>query len=533
MTSEDSQFKDTLDVGQTMAAEAMRPGRLLAERYRIEMRLGSGGMGEVWKAIDTELGDMPVAIKILPAILSQHARSITNLKREASIALRLSHPNICRLYNFHSDGDLKFLVMEYLTGQTLEDVLDDTPDHRMSWEQFEPIARQLGEALDHAHSLDPPVLHLDIKPANIMIDPAGQAKLLDFGIAREIRDSVTRVTGRDDTTGTIPYMSPEQFRGDRVGPASDVYSLCCVMYEALTGETFVRASGSLAWQVQEKPFLPVDELPESVNRMLAAGMTKPVAERPVRFAELWSLAGEEAAPVAEPPPPPPPAQAPPPPTPQAPPAPQPQPTAPSRPTAQSLSHGPRLRPAFLPLVPIALLPWALLSGIIGGLWLEWGPQGLFLGQAIGMAITGLTLRFVKLTTWLRVAGAGALLAMLAVLPVVSEYPSMPTVSLFLTLSFLPVMIVLAGARPRFGWAARIITFVGVTAAGWLSLLAIPFVIWFLDDVVDLSMRDVVEPPMGNLVALCHGVVGGALLTLTLFFAIWRASVVSHRAELEG
>jgi len=128
---------------------------------------------------------------------------------------------------------------------------------KLPWPELEPIARQIGSALDYAHSLTPPVLHRDIKPGNIMIAPDGSAKLLDFGIAREMHDSMTRLSGTQDTSGTVPYMSPEQFRGERVDARSDVYSLCVVLYEALAGMPMVSPAGSLAWQVQEKKFEPL------------------------------------------------------------------------------------------------------------------------------------------------------------------------------------------------------------------------------------------------------------------------------------
>jgi len=289
-----ARLADTLEMGRTISAEAIRAGKLLAGRYAVTERLGSGGMGEVWKAEDREMEDMAVAIKVVPAVLSRNAQSIEGLRREARIALRLSHPHICRLHTFHSDGETKFLVMEHVEGQTLEQVLAARPDGRMSWEALRPIARRIGEALDYAHGLAPPVLHRDIKPSNIMVTPGGRAVLMDFGIAREMRNSITRVTGRQDTSGTLPYMSPEQFRGEPLDGRGDLYSLCAVLYEALAGRPFVDAGGSLAWQIQEKPFQPLPDAPEGVNRLLAAGLTKNARQRPADWRSLW--AGAQAAP---------------------------------------------------------------------------------------------------------------------------------------------------------------------------------------------------------------------------------------------
>jgi len=293
----DGGLTDTPESVHAIPADTVRPGVALGGRYLIAERLGSGGMGEVWRAADAELG-IDVAIKVLPHLLARSPRSIARLKQEAAIALKLTHPNICRLYNLHSDGEVKFLVMEYIAGQTLEDVLNERDEARMGWDDLEPIARQLGRALDYAHGLDPPVLHRDIKPANVMIDPAGRGRLLDFGIAREMRDSLSRVTGRQDSPGTIPYMSPEQFRGERVDRRSDIYSYCLVLYEALAGMPFVSPIGSFAWQVQEKLFEPLEGVPDHLNAILASGLAKDRNDRPASVADL--LEGAGTGPVAVP-----------------------------------------------------------------------------------------------------------------------------------------------------------------------------------------------------------------------------------------
>ncbi len=263
------------DLSQTIPAGG---DQILAGRYRILGRLGSGGMGEVWRAHDTTL-DIDVAIKVVPAILARHESTLNALKREARIALKLTHPAICRIFDFHQDGETAFLVMELIEGKTLEQLLADRPDHRMTWEELRPIAEQLAEALQLAHSQDPPVLHRDIKPANIMITKSGQAKLVDFGIARTIRTQFTAVTGRQETSGTILYMSPEQFRGDKVDARSDIYSFCAVLYEALAGRPLVSAEGSIPWQILEKEFEPIEGVPGDVNARLREGLARLSSER--------------------------------------------------------------------------------------------------------------------------------------------------------------------------------------------------------------------------------------------------------------
>ena len=278
---------DTLDGARTVHAGELCEGRVLAGRYRVGNRLGSGGMGEVWQAVDTELDDMPVAIKVLPPMLARNPRSIKSLKREAAIALRLTHPRICRLHTFNADGDVKFLVMEYIQGQTLEELLDGKADRLMPLGELLPIARDVAEALDHAHSSSPPVLHRDIKPSNIMVTPDGHAQVLDFGIARELRDSMTRVTGQE-TSGTLLYMSPEQFSGRPPTTASDVYSFAATLYECLAGHPpFYR--GSIGHQLLHLEPPEIGDVLPHVNAAIRRALAKEQQDRPTSGQGLVSL----------------------------------------------------------------------------------------------------------------------------------------------------------------------------------------------------------------------------------------------------
>ena len=294
---------DTLDLAKTIDGAQVCEGRFLAARYKVQRRLGSGGMGEVWQALDTELDNLPVAIKVLPVVLARNAHSIKALKREAAVALKLTHPNICRLHTFHSDGDVKFLVMEYIDGHTLEELLDEKPDRRMTLAELLPIATQIAAALDYAHGLKPPVLHRDIKPSNIMVTREGAAKLLDFGIAREMKDSVTRVTGRE-TSGTLLYMSPEQFQGRTPTPASDIYSLAATLYECLGGHPpFYQ--GSIGHQLLYMEPATLKGVPAAVNAAVLAGLAKVPNERPAQASmfvnRLRTLDEPATRPAAAPP----------------------------------------------------------------------------------------------------------------------------------------------------------------------------------------------------------------------------------------
>ena len=280
--------------GETIAAEPIGPGTVLAGRYKILEKAGSGGMGEVWKAEDGELG-IAVAVKVLPMVLARNQPSVAGLKREAAISLRLAHPHVCRLHDFHADADTKFLVMEFISGCTLEAILAAQPGRRLPWEMLEPIARHVAAALDYAHDLRPPVLHRDVKPSNIMVASDGTAKVLDFGIARELKDSVTRVTGRE-TTGTLLYMSPEQYSGKDPTPASDIYSLAATLYECLAGHPpFYR--GAIGHQLLHAEPPPIQGLADHMNAALHRALAKTPERRPRSAADLVALLASAPPPV--------------------------------------------------------------------------------------------------------------------------------------------------------------------------------------------------------------------------------------------
>jgi len=270
--------------------DAVGVGRMLAERYKIVDRLGVGGMGEVFKALDGELNDLTVAIKVLPPMLAANTRSVNRLRTEAAISLKLTHPCICRLHTFRVDGNVKFLVMEHIPGQTLEEMLDATDTRRLALAKLLPIARNVAGALDFAHSQNPPILHRDIKPSNVMVTPEGLGKVLDFGIARELKDSMTRMTGKD-TSGTLLYMSPEQFTGSTPSAASDIYSFAAMLYECLCGHAPFW-QGSIAHQLLNQVPVRLPGMPDHVNDALQAGLAKNSADRPATAREMvHALAG--------------------------------------------------------------------------------------------------------------------------------------------------------------------------------------------------------------------------------------------------
>ena len=289
----DSRY-DTLDMAVTQTGQA----NILAGQYRIIKKIGEGGMGIVYLAEDMELADRSVAIKVLPPVLSKNVRAVENLRREALTAINLNHPNIIRLYGFHSDQEVKFLAMEYVDGQTLEDVLTTKSNHAFAYDEYVRIVEQVASALDYAHGQNPPVVHRDLKPSNIMLDKQGQVKVLDFGIAREMKDSFTRVTGQQ-TSGTLPYMSPEQLRGRKTDPEMDIYALGAVSYECLSGRTPFH-TGDLGYQIIHEQPQPLSGVPSRVNDAVQRALAKEPQERPRSATEFVQLlTGKAQAKTAE------------------------------------------------------------------------------------------------------------------------------------------------------------------------------------------------------------------------------------------
>ncbi|MCC6495467.1 MAG: serine/threonine protein kinase [Propionibacteriaceae bacterium] len=271
----------------------LTPGFVLASRYRLQERAAAGGMGEVWGATDLVL-ERKVALKVLhPQALEQEAVT-DRFRAEAKYAAQLSHPNIVEVFDFGVHDGLTFLVMEFIEGPTLTQLLE--AEGPLAPDRVRTILLQLAGALARAHENG--IIHRDLKPANVIVSPDGFAKLMDFGIAKDVDGQSHTVPG--EILGTTHYISPEQALGEVVTPRSDLYSLGVLAHELLTGaKPFDRGTPiatALAHVADPPPPLP-PEVPPDLAAVVTACLAKDPGDRPVSAAELAGLltVGDEAS----------------------------------------------------------------------------------------------------------------------------------------------------------------------------------------------------------------------------------------------
>ncbi len=265
-------------IGAAATEFGLAAGTILLKRYRIQRQIGIGGMGRVYQAEDEALR-LPVAIKVMRDILSRDAGSVARLKSEARHSMALTHPNIVRVHNFEEDGDLKFLTMEFVDGESLAQLL--AASDRFPEGEARRIAVEICRGLEHAHSKG--IVHRDLKPGNVMLGKDGSVKIADFGIARACRDSVSRLTGALDS-GTLLYMSPEQVMGE-TSPQSDLYSLGVVLYELVTGDPPFY-TGDITAQIRGKAPKPIEGVSPAMNALVLRCLEKQAADRFPTVAEL-------------------------------------------------------------------------------------------------------------------------------------------------------------------------------------------------------------------------------------------------------
>ena len=281
------------------------PGTRIADRYRIEQELATGGMGAVYRAHDEKLA-RPVAIKILLAELAADPTQIARFEREAFASARLTHPGIVQVHDFgKTDQGLAFLVMELITGRTLATVLDEG---RLSPARTLDIAEQALAALGAAHEAG--IIHRDLKPANLMLVPISKdrehVKILDFGIAQlKTGEAYARLTATGDILGTPSYMAPEQARSEPADARTDVYAMGMVLWCCLTGQKPWGNAHVAAMVIAVQTEMPMraDLVSADVPKALGLAVEKAVSKRPedrftsaADFAQALSRAANAIAP---------------------------------------------------------------------------------------------------------------------------------------------------------------------------------------------------------------------------------------------
>src|SRR6184192_285462 len=209
-------------------------GQKVFGRYMLIKVLGRGGMGIVWLARDEEL-ERDVALKFLPDLMIHDRAVFDQLKRETKRCLELTHPHIVRIHDFVHDERSGSISMEYVDGETLSNLRAGKEQKVFEPDEIADWISQLCDALDYAHT-HAKVIHRDLKPANLMVNQRGDLKVTDFGIARSLVDSASRLTAEQGRSGTLVYMSPQQLNGERSTHLDDIYSLGATIYELLTSK---------------------------------------------------------------------------------------------------------------------------------------------------------------------------------------------------------------------------------------------------------------------------------------------------------
>jgi len=255
-----------IDVTETIEApkEELTTGSTYAGRYQIIEELGKGGMGRVYRVLDKELKE-EVALKLIRPEIAKDEKTIDRFKNELKFARKISHRNIGRMYELMEDKGTHFITMQYVSGQDLRGLIRQTG--QLTTGKAISIAKEICEGLIEAHHQG--VIHRDLKPSNIIIDKDGNARILDFGIARSVEGK--GITGAGVMIGTPEYMSPEQVEGKETDQRSDIYSLGVILYEMVTGRVPFEGDTPFTVGIKHKSEIPKD--PKELNEQISGDLS--------------------------------------------------------------------------------------------------------------------------------------------------------------------------------------------------------------------------------------------------------------------
>jgi len=289
LPSQETSFTRTLE----KPSGELSTGSIFAGRYRIIEELGKGGMGKVYEALDLEIKEK-VALKLIKPEIASDEKTIERFKNELKLTRKIRHKNVCQMYDLNKEGEIPFITMEYVSGEDLKSFIKRSK--KLSVLTAVSLAKQVCEGLEEAHRLG--VVHRDLKPQNIMIDQDGNARIMDFGIARMM--SASGLTEEGAIIGTPDYMSPEQVDGEEADQRADLYSTGIIIYEMVTGRIPFKGSCPMSVALRHKTDIPKDsreldaQVPESLSRLILRCLEKNREERYQKAEDLLrDLAGVE------------------------------------------------------------------------------------------------------------------------------------------------------------------------------------------------------------------------------------------------